>query len=211
MASFDIAYNKYIKPNEGGYANVANDTGGETYAGIARNYNPVWQGWGYIDFIKRTRGTITINTMFPDIQYMVDEFYLNRWNANRFSEISSQSVANLLFDFHVHSQSHAIKAVQQLVGVTVDGVMGTKTITAINSADPAQLHDQLKEYRIRFLNSLIQNDPTQADFFEGWMARIARFPTLLAANAVKVGAVFAAIGLLIAGYYYSQNKTVNAS
>lgn len=210
MASFDIAYNKYIKLNEGGYANVANDKGGETYAGIARNYNPGWPGWDYIDFIKRTQGPIGQNAMFPDIQYLVDEFYIDRWNANRFGEIDSQAVASLLFDFHVHSQSHAIKAVQQLVGVSADGIMGPKTITAINSADPAQLHDALKDYRIRFLNALIENDPSQAGFLEGWMARVARFPSLLAANAVKVGAVVAGIGLLIVGYYYTQRKTTKA-
>lgn len=209
MASFDIAYNKYIKPNEGGYAFVPNDKGGETYAGIARNYNPGWEGWSYIDFIKRTKGPIAINTMLPDIQFAVDKFYLNRWNVHRFGEINSQAIANLLFDFHVHSQAHAIKAIQQLTGVTADGVMGPRTIAAINSADPEELHDQLKAYRIRFLNSLIQQDPTQAGFFEGWMKRMANFPTLLAANAVKVGAMFAVAGLLIAGYYYSQKMATS--
>lgn len=210
MASFDIAYNQYIKPNEGGYAFVANDKGGETYAGIARNYNPTWPGWDYIDFIKRTNGPIALNAKFPDIQYMVDQFYLDRWNRNRFGEINSQAIANLLFDFHVHSQSHAIKTIQQLVGVKADGVMGPVTISAINSADTASLHDRLKAARLSFLKSLIEKDPSQAGFAAGWIARVSKFPTLLSQNAAQVAMVAVGIGLLIAGhYFYTQKRTVS--
>ena len=48
MAKFQIA-EAITGRNEGGYANNSADTGGETYAGIARNYWPKWQGWKYID------------------------------------------------------------------------------------------------------------------------------------------------------------------
>jgi hypothetical protein len=37
---------------EGGYANDKNDTGGETYKGIARNYWPKWAGWKTVDASK---------------------------------------------------------------------------------------------------------------------------------------------------------------
>lgn len=39
--------------HEGGYCNDPDDAGGETYKGIARNYNPTWEGWTIIDFMKR--------------------------------------------------------------------------------------------------------------------------------------------------------------
>lgn len=199
MASFDIAYNQYIRPNEGGYANVANDKGGETYAGIARNFNPDWPGWDYIDFIKRTQGSIANNTVFPQIQYMVEDFFRNRWAKNRFGEINSQAIANLLFDFHVHSQANAIRTIQQVLGVPVDGIMGPITLAAINSADEAKLHDQLKEARLAYLRRLIENDPTQAVFADGWAARVAKFPTLFTPDTVAM--VLAGIGLLLGGYY----------
>jgi len=48
---FGPAYD-IIRRNEGYYANNPADTGGETYAGIARNLWPQWPGWPIIDEYK---------------------------------------------------------------------------------------------------------------------------------------------------------------
>ena len=47
---FETAYDKMIQ-DEGGYVlhKIEGDTGGQTYAGIARNKNPNWPGWGFVD------------------------------------------------------------------------------------------------------------------------------------------------------------------
>lgn len=206
MASFETAYNKYIKPNEGGYVNITADKGGETYAGIARNFFPNWSGWTYIDFIKRTKGTIARYTKFPDIQFEVDQFYRDWWTTRRFGEIKSQEVANLIFDFNVNSGS-AIKILQRIVGVTADGAMGPATIAAINKMDPAKLHEALKAERLKLYQSLVAKDPTQGVFWDGWMARLASFPTLKA--GISIALVMTLIGLGLLGIYMYQNKAVN--
>lgn len=196
MASFEIAYRKYILPNEGGYANIPGDKGGETYAGIARNYHPTWPGWTYIDFVKKTKGLIKNNTKFPDVQYEVDAFYLGWWKVKRFGEINSQEVANLLFDYNVHSSSLAIKAIQRLVNVTPDGVMGAGTVAAINASDPAKLHEALKTERTALLKTL-SSKPGQEQFRDGWIARMAKFPTLTTTTTVSLAALVVGAGLLI--------------
>jgi len=38
---------------EGGYANSAQDSGGETFRGISRVSNPNWPGWAEVDHYKR--------------------------------------------------------------------------------------------------------------------------------------------------------------
>jgi len=207
VASFDTAYNKYIKPSEGGYSNVPQDKGGETYAGIARNYHPYWPGWDYIDFTKRTKGPIDRNTIFPDIQYQVDQFYWDWWTRNRFGEIKSQEVANLLFDYNVNSSSLAIKSIQRILGVTADGAMGPATIAAINKADPAKLHEALKAERLKLYQSIVQRDPSQEVFWNGWMNRLASFPTLTAGISITI--VLVLVGLGIGVYYLYQNKAVS--
>lgn len=206
MASFSIAYTRYIQPNEGGYANVASDKGGETYAGIARNYNPTWAGWTYIDFKKRSSGTIAWNTKFPDIQYLVDQFYKARWDSLRLSEVQSQELANLIFDYHVHSSTHAIVAVQRLLNISADGKVGSGTIAAINNADAGKLHDALKDERKDFLRSLAAKDATQNDFLAQWLARVDRFKDL----APSSGGVMVIGGLLLAAaatiYLYNNHQ-----
>ena len=50
MGEFEQAFEKMIR-NEGGYLlhKVSGDRGGQTYAGIARNFYPDWDGWDLID------------------------------------------------------------------------------------------------------------------------------------------------------------------
>ena len=50
MAQFEPAFEQMIR-DEGGYVlhEVPGDTGGMTYAGIARNKNPQWNGWALVD------------------------------------------------------------------------------------------------------------------------------------------------------------------
>lgn len=203
MALFEPAYS-IVQRNEGGLVNNPADKGGLTYAGIARNFNPAWQGFTYIDFKARTEG-ISLNPVMPghpwfnkkfaDIQYLVEDFYRNRWMVNRFNEIQSQPLANLLFDYHVHSQSTAIKAVQNLLGIRADGVMGPVTINAINSADPARLHDALKAQREQYLTSLATG--TQAQFLPGWLNRMAQFD-----NLTTPGMGIALLLIVLAGIAY---------
>lgn len=170
-----------VSVNEGGYANVSNDKGRETYAGISRRYHPNAEIWVHID-TKKNRyagGIIPHNTRFPDLDFIVERFYRGLYDGSKFGELVNQSISNLLFDFYVHSGSTAIKTVQRLVGVTQDGIMGPITRGAINAANPSQLHDALKAERKKFLQKLIDEDPSQQDFEKNWMARVARFPTLV--------------------------------
>ena len=136
MADFKTSYDKYIKPAEGGYSNVAQDKGGQTYAGITKKYFPNWQGWTVVDFYIKTKGEPKRNSIIPGLTQLVEDFYLERWNSQRFGEIKSQPVTDILFDFYVNSGGTAIKAVQKIVGVTADGSIGPATLAAINAKDP---------------------------------------------------------------------------
>lgn len=195
MASFDIAYRKYILPIEGGYNNDPDDKGGETYAGIARNFHPGWPGWTYIDFVKRTKGPIKKHTKFQDIQSQVDQFYSDRWYRNYFSQIKSQEVANLLFDYHTNSESKAILAVQRILKITADGSMGPKTIAAINAADPGKLHDALKAERKIFYDAIVAKHPDQQKWYNGWMNRLDMFPDMISPTNMAIVTVAILVGL----------------
>lgn len=197
MSSFLIAYNKFIKPFEGGYVNHPADKGGETYAGIARNKFPQWEGWRLIDHYKAAQAsvgqTLRHNQMFPELQTLVDAFYESRWNSNSLSKIENQNIASLLFDYIIHSgTTKAVRAIQNIVGVNTDGIIGPKTLAAINRGDSTKIFVRLLNERANFLRRLVQNDPTQKVFEDGWNNRIATFRKLLPPN-VAGGIVAAAI------------------
>lgn len=197
MASFDIAYKTFIQPWEGGYVNNPNDKGGETYAGIARNFHPTWSGWSYIDEIKKTR-KIDTNEKFAAIQDKVDKFYLLAlWEPNNFSAINNQDVANILFDWYVNSGSNAAHTkgaetygVDEILNrdfgfkLPIDSKFDSLTIKAINAVDSTKLYNIIKRERQNFYQTLVKKNPSQSVFLKGWMARINSFPDIAVIGGV---------------------------
>jgi lysozyme family protein len=149
--------------NEGGYklTNVANDRGGLTYAGIARNRWPNWPGWSYID-----------NQDTPPAE-MVRGFYRsNFWTPLRLEEVESQDVARTLFDFAVNAgPSTAAKLAQIVVGTTPDGKIGPKTLAALNNYDPDLFLARYALAKLSRYEQIISRDSSQRTFLLGWLRR----------------------------------------
>lgn len=205
MAVFKIAYSSYIQPFEGGYVNHPADRGGETYAGIAKNIYPDLPLWGIIDEKKKQfpNGIIPRNTKFPELTNYVEDFFLGVWNKNNIGSIKHQMLANLLFDFIVHSGSkNAIKPLQRLVGVADDGVIGSNTLQAVNNADPDKLYLDYLKYREQFLKNIVERDPSQEIFLKGWMNRIQKFYNDYGKRISIFGAPLLVLILLVVFLFY---------
>ncbi len=208
MADFITAYTKYIKPIEGGYVNLSTDKGKETYAGITRKNYPNWVGWPTIDSKKTLykNGIIPRYTIFSELNSSVQQFYNDLWNKNRFGEIQNQDIANLLFDFFVNSGYDGIKEIQKLVNVTVDGGLGTQTLAAINKSNASQLYLALKQARVDFYNQIIKREPDEIANYNGWIARLGKFPAFIANNALPIGIVVG-VFLLVGVFWYSNQES----
>ena len=174
MANFNEAY-QIGRVNEGGYVNDKNDAGGETYAGVARNFHPEWKGWPIIDAIKKTRALNRgekIND--PALEVCVHDFYkASFWDRILGDQIADQQVANILYDWTLTSGG-AIKEVQQALGLQADGKVGPATIGAINKLAGSQAFAQIKEARRNYYTVLGQK-PQNQSFLKGWLARVDRF------------------------------------
>ena len=165
MAQFDPIFERMIH-DEGGYVlhEVEGDTGGMTYAGIARNKNPQWPGWVLIDR-KEFGGSLTA---------MVRDFYRNEfWNRMRGDEINNQDVANTIFNFGVNAGiGLAIKLAQLVVGATPDGGIGPKTIEKLNQiADGQRFKETYALAKIARYAEICNKDRTQSKFLLGWVNR----------------------------------------
>lgn len=161
MAEFSPAYEQMIV-SEGGYVlhEVAGDRGGMTYAGIARKMNPQWQGWALID-AKQDVPT-----------QMVREFYkANYWNPIKGDQITSQVIAQTIFDFHVNAGGVARKLAQLVVGTTPDGIFGERTLAALNAYDPDKFAMAYALAKIARYRDIVQRDRSQGKFLLGWVSR----------------------------------------
>jgi lysozyme family protein len=165
MADFLPAYERMIR-NEGGYVlhEVAGDRGGQTYAGIARNAWPRWQGWAHVD-----RNEIPPTPL-------VREFYRQQfWDQVKGDDISHQRVAETLFDFAVNGGFRtAIRLAQIVVGTTPDGVMGPITVSAVNAQDEDAFMARYTIAKIARYAEIVNRDRSQAKFLLGWINRTLR-------------------------------------
>ena len=89
--------------------------------------------------------------------------------------IQNQPLANILVDWVWASGAHGIKIPQRLLGVTVDGIVGPKTIAAVNSRNPRELFDMIKIARFDFIEEICRKRPANNKFKRGWLNRINDF------------------------------------
>jgi len=168
VAKLDLALEKVLK-NEGGYVlhAVKGDTGGQTYAGIARNFHPTWLGWTFID-----RRDFNLDALKP----LVEEFYLyNFWQRVKGNDIVDQEVAESIFDFAVNASVRvASKLVQIIVGAKSDGIIGPMTIAKINEMDKDLFLAVFALAKIQRYVDLCNNSSRYRKFLLGWINRVMR-------------------------------------
>lgn len=170
MADLHLYFPKVL-PWAGGYVNDPLDKGGAT------KYDVTLATWRQVGYDKDGDGDIDaqdIKQLTPaDAERVMRHYYWNRWRAD---EIKNQSVAECLVEWVWGSGKWGIVIPQGILKVTVDGVVGNRTIAAINAADPRQLHAQLVAAKVAFLNRICERDPSQKRFLKGWLNRIKAFP-----------------------------------
>ena len=166
----------FILSWEGGFVNDPADRGGATNMGVTIGT------WRQVGYDKDGDGDIDVNdlrelTPHDVIERVLRPHYWNRWKAD---DIIDQSVANICVDWVWTSGKHGITRVQRILGVKEDGIVGPKTLHALNGADPHFLFLQILTERRIFLDELVQNNPSQQRFYNGWMRRL---------NAIKYGSL----------------------
>lgn len=169
MADFLPAFEAAILA-EGGYKlhRVEGDTGGLTYAGIARNPNPQWPGWAFID-----RGET------PPSQLVRDFYRAGWWVPLGCDQIRDQDVATALYSFGTNSSAYgrptiAAKLAQLVVDTTPDGAIGPKTISAINAMEPRLFLALFALARITRYAEICNRNRSQSKFLLGWVNRTLR-------------------------------------
>ena len=69
--------------------------------------------------------------------------------------------------------TRCIKKVQELLGLTIDGIIGNKTITALNSFNDDLFDKLFDEKEIEFYNSL--DEGRYGKFKSGWRNRALKY------------------------------------
>ena len=158
-ANWDSCFNMVIK-NEGGFVNNPRDPGGMTNLGVTKAAIEAYLG--------RTVDETFMRALTPD---SVKPFYKSQyWNKIKGDDLPS-GVDYAAYDFAVNSGvGRAAKYLQEIAGVIADGVIGPKSLEAIQSCDAKETADAICDMRLDFLKKLSTFDT----FGRGWTDRVVR-------------------------------------
>ena len=166
MAKIDILA-PYILSWEGGFVNDPADRGGATNKGVTIE---TWKRQGYD---KNKDGIIDVKDLKliteRDATEIMRKNYWDRWQADF---IKSQSIANILVDWVWGSGVYGIKIPQRILGVNQDGIVGNKTLEALNAQDPDKLFQAIYDARKKYLNDITISRPANKRFLRGWLNRL---------------------------------------
>lgn len=173
----------FILSFEGGYVNHPNDKGGPTNMGVTLK---TWQTQGYD---KNNDGRIDAKDVKlitkADAISILLRCYWNRWKADG---IKDQSIANILVDWVWISGTPGITIVQAMLGIRADGIVGSRTLKALNAQTPQQFFARIKARRKQYIAGIIARNPSQRVFEKGWLRRLEaiNYGSLIANNGKEI-------------------------
>ena len=161
-----------IGSSNNGYAHDKDDRGGITVYGITRKGHPDLKIWGSLDKLKLIGEKRKYKPTDIEMMEVIRTYRKDYYDKMNLDKVIDDRIAHFLFDYAVNSGiSRSAKAVQKIIGVTVDGIVGGQTINAINKTHSKSLLTALIKSRTNFLKSIVTNNPSQKKFLKGWLKR----------------------------------------
>lgn len=143
--------------HEGGFVNHPKDPGGITNLGITKK---VYEDWVGHSVSKQDMENLTRKDVAPI-------YKKNYWDRGRCDDLPS-GVDWSVFDWGVNSgMGRAAKALQLIVGSTVDGGIGPNTLRDVAKHKPHDIIVEMHQARQKFYEGL----STFSTFGKGWSRR----------------------------------------
>jgi hypothetical protein len=151
---------------------------GYTLGGIYEKFNKEEIDWDFArDLILLCDGNIkrASNMIYHDTetQKEVEEiFRKNYWDRLSLDHIESEIIAEEIFIFAVVAGvKNSARLAQAIVGAKTDGIIGSKTIAALNNFNEIEFDGMFDVLEIKYFNELVEKNPTLSKYIKGWRRR----------------------------------------
>jgi len=157
--NWDACFEMVLK-HEGGFVNHPRDPGGMTNLGVTKAN---WER-----YLNRDVSEDDMRSLTPEL---VKPFYKAMyWDKIKGDQLPS-GIDYAAYDLAVNSGvGRAAKYLQEIAGVTADGVIGPKSLEAIQACDAKETADAICGMRMDFLKGLSTFDT----FGKGWTDRVTK-------------------------------------
>ena len=148
-----------------GYHNLKGDKGGPTMCGVTLGTLIDWrrkQGKP-----KPTVGELRVLRYSEWLAILKSVF----WDPCKADSIVNQSIAEMLVDWRWVNGTQAIRDAQTAFTLVPDGIIGPKTLAALNSTPAKTVFIRLKYAREASYRKIVQRNPSQQIFLKGWINR----------------------------------------
>lgn len=180
MASFESQFPRILR-FEGGYQNRPKDSANYCNGQLIGTKYGV-SAEGFQNYFGRCPSVEEMQNLTTDIAREIAKN--NYWDIINGDKIENQSVADLMFDYiwgSGQSQISNLKAIANQVNgkkliVENDNKITDAEANIINNLNQELYFASLKEFRIRFFNTLAQSNPDKyAEDLHGWINRINKY------------------------------------
>ena len=155
-----------VLEREGGYVNNPADRGGPTKFGITLATLSAWRRVPLTAYDVASLCAVEARDIYRQ-QYVAAPGYLG---------ILDDELRALVVDSAVlHGIGRATRWLQAAVNVPADGILGPKSMAALDAADVRQVRANFTASRARSYGAILARDPTQVAFVGGWLNRLGEF------------------------------------
>lgn len=167
MANFETALTLVLRHEDAKLSGiVTEDGGGRTRFGIAERFHP------------QLGDAFYCGTKDNALEIANEIYRRDYWDAIQGDEIADQDVASKLLDMAVNmGVRQAAVLCQRAASVVLaislmeDGLIGAKTMSAINASSPPALLAHLRDASAAFYRHIAAVRPEAAPYLRGWLAR----------------------------------------
>lgn len=155
----------YEKVAARGFHKIAGDRGGATMCGVTIGTFTDWRR-------KQGKG----NPSEDDLRKLgYDEWLAIMkslfWDPCKADKIGNDNVAMMLVDWRWVNGSQAVRDAQTVLSCVADGIVGPKTLAALNAKPASSVFARLKAARERAYRRIVERRPDQGKFLKGWLNR----------------------------------------
>lgn len=155
----------FSRAAKSGVINDPNDRGGATFCGVTLST--------YAEWCRKKGYPVPTVSRLAAMDYdtwcgVLTDLFWDRCNADK---IRDSSVALMLVDWCWVNGAQAIRDAQTAFSLVADGIVGVKTLAALNAEPALTVFERLRAAREKSYRDIVARRPASKRYLKGWLNR----------------------------------------